>query len=97
MPGTKEGGLKSAITIKQRYGEDYFKRTGKLGGLKSKGGGFQQGDELNKLAGRLGGTKSRKNAKINKPIDEDEIREIKSKIMEYKILKYNKGVRNVKE
>jgi hypothetical protein len=32
MAGTSQGAEKAAITKKQRYGPDYFRRLGKMGG-----------------------------------------------------------------
>ena len=40
MPGTKAGGLKAAQTNKKRYGDDFYRKMGKAGGAKSRGGGF---------------------------------------------------------
>lgn len=38
MSGTKEGGKKSAATKKRKYGDDYYKRIGALGGGSTIGG-----------------------------------------------------------
>lgn len=54
MPGTQAGGRKAAETNKARYGEDYYKRVGMIGGRISQGGGFQMGSELASAAGRKG-------------------------------------------
>lgn len=65
MPGNRKGGLQTVITIKEKYGSDYYSRIGKIGGSKSGTGGFywmkQNGmeDKL-KLAGSLGGAVSRR-------------------------------------
>lgn len=40
MSGTKTGGLKAAKTNLKTYGEDYYKRIGKVGGASSRTGGF---------------------------------------------------------
>lgn len=70
MPGTVEGGLKTTETNKKKYGADYYRRIGKLGGIKSRGGGFATpkigidgltGPERAKLAGAKGGKISKKN------------------------------------
>lgn len=70
MPGTVEGGLKTTETNKKRYGVDYYRNIGKLGGLKSRGGGFAShkvgedgltGLERARIAGAKGGKISRKN------------------------------------
>lgn len=45
MSGTREGNAKVVITLKQKYGDDYFKRIGAVGGKKSIGGGFAAGEE----------------------------------------------------
>lgn len=63
MSGTKIGGVKAAATNKKKWGKDFYKRIGALGGQKSKGGGFAANPELAREAGRRGGLKSRKNKK----------------------------------
>jgi hypothetical protein len=35
MPGTKEGGAKTAATNKRKFGDDYYARIGAIGGKKS--------------------------------------------------------------
>lgn len=40
MPGTKDGGARAAATMKAKYGEDFFKNIGSLGGAASGTGGF---------------------------------------------------------
>lgn len=61
MPGTKIGGIKAAQTNKKKWGKDFYKRIGALGGKKSQGGGFAANRELAREAGRKGGLISRKN------------------------------------
>lgn len=63
MSGTNIGGVKAAATNKKKWGKDFYKRIGALGGQKSKGGGFAANPELAREAGRRGGLKSRKNKK----------------------------------
>lgn len=63
MSGTKIGGVKAAATNKKKWGKDFYKRIGALGGQKSKGGGFAANPEIAREAGRRGGLKSRKNKK----------------------------------
>lgn len=66
MSATREGGLKAAATIKKRYGSDFYKGIGRLGGQKSRGGGFaddtigEDGLTRAQRAGRKGGQVSRK-------------------------------------
>ena len=67
MGATQEGGIKAAQTNKQRYGADFYKKIGALGGQKSRGGGFAANLELAKEAGRKGGqvTKADRELKNN--------------------------------
>lgn len=51
----QKAGRKSAMLIKERYGEDFFRRNGALGGKASNTGGFTKGSEAAKAAGRKGG------------------------------------------
>lgn len=44
MAQTHEGALKAAITMKAKYGDNYYATQGKLGGTKSRGGGFGEGE-----------------------------------------------------
>lgn len=60
MAGTQKGGRKAAATNKMRYGKDFFKEIGKLGGEKSQGGGFAKDSDLAREAGRKGGLASRR-------------------------------------
>lgn len=60
MAGTKTGGAKSAAKNKQRYGEDYYKTIGKLGGQASSGGGFAKDRDFASKMGRLGGLSSKR-------------------------------------
>lgn len=73
MAGTVEGGIKTTKTNRKRYGADYYRNIGKLGGLKSRGGGFAStkvgedgltGLERARIAGAKGG-------KISKRYKED--------------------------
>lgn len=42
MGGTRKGGLQAVKTTRLKYGEDFYKRNGRLGGLKGRTGGFAQ-------------------------------------------------------
>jgi len=63
MAGNKKGGLKAAQTNKKKYGRDFYVKIGKLGGMKSTGGGFAKNPEFAKIAGRKGGKASQKRRK----------------------------------
>lgn len=66
MTGTPRGGLKTAATNKERYGEDFYKKMGQRGGKASKGGAFDKVEGLAERAGRIGGTVSRRdNDRLN--------------------------------
>jgi hypothetical protein len=60
MSGTKRGGRKAAATNKQRYGVNFYETIGRLGGRKSRGGGFAKNPELARIAGQKGGKASRR-------------------------------------
>jgi uncharacterized protein len=60
MPGTRLGGRKAASTNKQRYGINFYETIGRLGGRKSRGGGFAKNPELARVAGQRGGKASRR-------------------------------------
>lgn len=60
MSGSKIGGLRAAKTNKERYGDDFFKKIGAIGGRNSNTGGFAANHELARIAGRLGGSRSRR-------------------------------------
>lgn len=70
MSGTKIGGLSARDTNKKLYGKDYYVRIGKMGGTKSKTGGFAY-SKANGLtthieAGRKGGAISRRGKNVKK-------------------------------
>lgn len=55
MAGTKDGGQAAAKTNKNKYGEDFYARIGRLGGKKGHTGGFYANRELARTAGSKGG------------------------------------------
>ena len=68
MAGTSQGGKRAAQTNKERHGEDFYQRIGKLSNASwEKNGrkprGFAANPELARAAGRKGGLKSRKGEK----------------------------------
>lgn len=72
MPGNRVGGLKTARKNLAKD-PDFYRKLGKLGGKKSRGGGFayvdEDGNEIGKVRaavyGKIGGTKSRRSGVKN--------------------------------
>lgn len=60
MAGTREGGKLAAQANYQRYGLDFYRNIGRMGGKAGRGGGFALNRELAREAGRKGGTISRR-------------------------------------
>lgn len=69
MAGTKIGGQRAAIKNKEKYGDDFYSRIGKLGGKIGKTGGFASkekgkdgltGPQRAIIAGAIGGKISRR-------------------------------------
>ena len=60
MGGTIEGGKRAAKTVKEKYGENFFKEIGSKGGKRGHTGGFYGNPKLASEAGRLGGLISRR-------------------------------------
>ena len=68
MVGTKAGGAKCRNTIYKKFGKDFYKGIGKLGGMSetSKPKGFASNPTLARLAGAKGGSISKRGkAKTN--------------------------------
>lgn len=80
MAGTKEGGKKASITIKEKHGEDFYKRIGSKGGKSGdhSKNGFASNPELAREAGRKGGKKSRR-GKSKKNSEETRVQENEEK------------------
>lgn len=55
MAGTKAGGKKCAAKNRERYGEDYYKRIGAMGGKVQVKKGFATDRKRASEAGRKGG------------------------------------------
>lgn len=64
MGGTKQGGKNAAATNKRLYGPDFYAKIGKLGGARSRKGGFagMPKSRVSEL-GRKGGLKSRRGSR----------------------------------
>lgn len=80
MTGSILGGKKCAKTNRERHGEDFYSRIGKIGGTKSRGGGFASskvgadgltGLQRARIAGRKGGTISKRGPAKKEENDED--------------------------
>jgi len=65
MNGSKEGGAKTAQTIKAKYGEDFYAKIGAIGGstIPTKPRGFAANRELARTAGAKGGQVSKRGTK----------------------------------
>lgn len=63
MAGTAAGGRLAAQKNKQKHGPDFYARIGRMGGKRSRNGGFAAGEEGRKRAsyyGAIGGSISRR-------------------------------------
>jgi general stress protein YciG len=61
LSGTKKGGFKAADTNKKRYGKDFYKKIGSVGGKKTGvKKGFAANPSLAREAGKKGGRKSKR-------------------------------------
>lgn len=61
MSATKEGGIKAAKTNKDKYGQDFYSRIGKIGGSRKVPKGFSMmTTEQRQAAGKVGGTRSKR-------------------------------------
>ena len=54
MAGTKAGGKKAAATNKAKYGADFYREMGRIGGKNGHTGGFASNPALAREAGRRG-------------------------------------------
>lgn len=64
MAGTIAGGKAARDTNWQRYGRDFYKKIGAIGGKKGKTGGFFANRELARIAGAKGGRISRRTKRV---------------------------------
>lgn len=60
MAGTSAGGRAAAATNIAKYGADFYRRIGAIGGKKGRTGGFYANRELARIAGAKGGKISRR-------------------------------------
>lgn len=60
MAGTREGGIKTAKTIKEKYGDNFYRELGAKGGKWKGEKGFAANRELARAAGALGGSRSKR-------------------------------------
>lgn len=64
MAGTREGGKATRETNYKKYGRDFYKRIGAIGGSNAvKPKGFAVNRELARIAGAKGGRVSKRNGK----------------------------------
>ena len=65
MVGNRLRGQRAAATNRKRYGDDFYRKIGSLGGQKNNTGGFAANRELAKAAGAKGGRISRRTGVTN--------------------------------
>lgn len=69
MAGTTLGGKKAARTNESKYGKNFYRKIGAIGGAKSRGGGFtddEAGRERARIYGAIGGRISKRGkSKVN--------------------------------
>ena len=64
MSSTKISGKRAKATIYKKYGDDFYKNIGAIGGKNGNTGGFASNPELAREAGRKGGKISRRGKAI---------------------------------
>lgn len=64
MSGNIIGGRKASRTNRERYGEDFYKKIGAIGGRNGHSGGFSYNPALARVAGSKGGSKSKRGLKF---------------------------------
>jgi hypothetical protein len=69
MAGTKAGGQRAAESNKLKYGEDFYKRIGSIGGKLGHTGGFFADRALARRAGAIGGRRSKRYSKNLKKLE----------------------------
>ena len=60
MAGSRAGGIKAAEANKKRYGKDFYRNIGRIGGRNGHTGGFAANPELARRAGAIGGKISKR-------------------------------------
>jgi len=78
MAGTKDGGKQGARTLREKYGEDYFRKLGQKGGRVSSRGGFAANHERAVAAGAkggaIGGKRGRRGYKLIEVLEDGELK-----------------------
>ena len=60
MAGNQAGGIAARNTNYRRYGRDFYKKIGAIGGKNGHTGGFYANRELARIVGAKGGRKSKR-------------------------------------
>lgn len=69
MAGTRIGGIKASQINKKKYGDDFYRRIGSMGGKKSTTGGTYGRPEWASKIGSIGGSRSKRGYKLIKVTD----------------------------
>lgn len=76
MSGTRAGGLKARQTNLKKYGKNFYRNIGYLGGANGHTGGFAANPELAKLAGAKGGRNGKRGISKDTPAKVKQIKKL---------------------
>lgn len=92
MSGTRAGGLKARQTNLKKYGKNFYRNIGYLGGSNGHTGGFASNPTLAKLAGAKGGRNSKRGISKDTPAKIAKIQDLLNKRAGIEVIARNLGL-----
>ena len=94
MSGTKAGGLKARQTNLKKYGKDFYRNIGHIGGTTPgrRPGGFAANPERAKLAGAKGGRNGKRGMSKDTPAKVAQIKDLLKKRASVEVIARNLGL-----
>ena len=92
MSGTRAGGLKARQTNLKKYGKNFYRNIGYLGGANGHTGGFAANPELAKVAGAKGGRNGKRGMSKDTPAKVSQIKRLLKKRASVEVIARNLGL-----